>query len=166
MNPTLALKILEFKETSKIPKLKDVVKQWRRLSLVKHPDKGGSKECFQELVAAYEVAANAAKANKKDDLDLEEEIAHKMYTQFYSHSVKENMQTFTILIEKDLNLAREAILVKNFGSPIDKKICGKKFTFRDKCEGSGVIYITLYYTNKILFHAEDNSHVKDEYLLL
>ena len=69
------------------------------------------------------------------------------------------MQTFTILIEKDLNLAWKAILVKNFGSPIDQKKCGKKFTFRDKCEGSGVFYITLYHTNKILLQAEGNSHV-------
>lgn len=39
----------------------DIKKRFRRLALEHHPDKGGSKECFQEISNAYEILRDSAK---------------------------------------------------------------------------------------------------------
>ena len=150
-----ALKVLEFENVTEIPKMKEINKKWRKLSLIKHPDKGGTKEDFQELLAAYQIAGEASKKMEYDRNDIEEEIAQKM---FEFMSITENKQSFTIYLEKDVTLAWEAILTKNFGKPKDQQSCGKKFTYLDPCENGGMIFITLYHTNKILLQAEKNIH--------
>ena len=50
------LKILGFKNPGKTDmKMKTVSYHYKRMSLIKHPDKkGGTKEDFQELQAAYD----------------------------------------------------------------------------------------------------------------
>ena len=102
-----ALKILEFPDVTKLPKLKEIQKQFRKLSLLKHPDKnGGTKEAtadFQNLLNAYNIAGTAAdKAHTEDDDDDEDMIARKMFRQFQVSSVKLNSQSITIKIEKNL----------------------------------------------------------------
>ena len=154
-----ALLLLGFPDQEQLPKLKDITRQFRKLSLVKHPDKpGGSKEAFQELLEAYNVAGDAAKKTKFDEDDLEENIARKMFDQFQFMSITENFQTFTILIEKIVLNEWEKVLTKNFGIPQDNGTNGKKFTFQDKCCQNGFIFLTLYHTSKILIQAEKNNH--------
>ena len=54
MNLEDALRILEFKDVQKLPKLKEIQKQFRKLSREKHPNKnGGTQEAtsdFQKLL--------------------------------------------------------------------------------------------------------------------
>ena len=138
-----ALLLLGFPDQEQLPKLKDITRQFRKLSLVKHPDKPeGSKEAFQELLEAYNVAGDAAKKTKFDEDDLEENIARKMFDQFQFMSITENFQTFTILIEKIVLNEWEKVLTKNFGIPQDYGTNGKKFSFQDKCCQNGFIFIT------------------------
>ena len=82
-------------------------------------------------------------------------MAHKM---FEFMSIKENKQSFTINLEKNVMIAWEAILTKNYGKPKDQKTGGKKFSYLDPCENGGLVFITLYHTNKILLQAEKNIH--------
>ena len=81
-----------------------------------------------------------------------------MYDQFQSLFVKENSQTFTIIIEKDVIDLWESVLGLHYGCPKDQKTSGKKFTYKDTCPDGGMIYITLYHTGKILLQAENNKH--------
>ena len=92
------LKVLEFENVRDSPKMKEINKKWRKLSLMKHPDKGGTKEDFQELLAAYQIAGEASKKKEYDRNDIEEEIAQKM---FEFMSITENKQSFTIYLEKE-----------------------------------------------------------------
>jgi curved DNA-binding protein CbpA len=50
MNLEEALRLLEFDDVRKLPRMKDIVKQWRKLSMMKHPDKnGGTKESTSDF---------------------------------------------------------------------------------------------------------------------
>ena len=65
-----ALKVLGFENLSKIPKLKEITRNFKKLSILKHPDKnGGSKEAtdeFQSILKAYQVAGDAAEKTPDD----------------------------------------------------------------------------------------------------
>ena len=125
-----ALIVLGFDDLTVIPQMKEIRKKWLKLSLIHHPDKPtGNKEAFQELLAAYETASDAAKEMEYDKTDIEEEIARKMFDQFQFMSIKENLQTYTILIEKEFLPSWEAVLKMNFGDSVDQKQSGKKFSF-------------------------------------
>ena len=78
---------------------------------------------------------------------------------FQLSSVIENLQCYTINLDSNLLPVWESVLGINYGTPIDQKTNGKKFTFQDKCPDSGAIYITLYHTSKILVQAEMNRHL-------
>ena len=154
-----ALKVLGFEDLSTIPKMKEIRKQWIRLSLLHHPDKPtGETKAFQQLVNAYEIACETAKKNEYDKSDLEEEVARKMHDQSQSMSVMENQQSYTILIEKCMIQYWESVLGLMYGTPKDQKTSGKKFSFKDSCPDGGMIHITLYHTGKILLQAEKNKH--------
>ena len=164
MDPQIkeALKVLGFEDPKEMPKMKEIAKKFRILCLLKHPDKpGGTKEAFQELLSAYDIAGDAANKLKKDENDLEDNIARKIFEQFKFMSIKENMQTFTIIIEKEYLKAWNEVLKKNFGDFKDNGVNGKKFSFKDKCfgDGSTCIFLTIYHTCKILLQAEKNNHL-------
>ena len=70
------LRILGFQEVSKCPKMKDVVKMFRRTALKKHPDKpGGSTQEFQQLQEAFKKAGQYLENAKlqKNIVDIEED---------------------------------------------------------------------------------------------
>ena len=162
MDPVLreSLDTLEFQDVSEIPKMKEIRQKWLKLSLLLHPDKsGGSKELFQKLISAYQVACDAAKAAEFDNEDQEEEVARKIYEQFQLASVIENLQCYTILLEPKFLSIWETVLGDNYGSPIDQNTNGKKFTFNDNCPESGTVFITLYHTSKLLIQAQNNHHL-------
>ena len=161
MNLKEALQILEFSDAKVIPKLKDIQKQFHKLSKLKHPDKnGGTKEAtedFQKLLDAYHVAGKAAEETIAEDSDLEDIIAQKIFRQFQFKSVKVNSLSITIKTEKGLNSSWSEILSKNLGPPVDKGHNGKKFHMVDRCENPPQnVYITLYHTGNMLIQAEGN----------
>ena len=86
------LRVLGFQEVSRCPKMKDVVKMFRRTALKKHPDKpGGSTQEFQQLQEAFKKAGQYlenAKLQKnivdiEEDEDVEENAARKLFKEFY-----------------------------------------------------------------------------------
>ena len=95
-----ALRILGLESFSVLPKLKDIQKQFHRLSKIKHPDKNNgskeSKEEFQALLEAYHVAGKAAEKVVPEDEDFEDIISRKLFQQFQFSSVKVNSQSVTL----------------------------------------------------------------------
>ena len=177
-----ALNILEFDDVRVIPKLKDIQRQFHKLSKIRHPDKnGGTKEAteeFQLLLNAYHLAGKAAEKIKPEESDHEDIIARKIFKQFQFSSVKVNSQSITIKTEKSLNSTWMEILIANLGQPTENKSAhGKKFTMDDKCETpKSRIYITLYHTGNLLVQAEGNKqginihflncHLQELYMIL
>ena len=88
------LQELGFPEVSAVPRMKDVVKMFRKMALKRHPDKpGGSKEQFQLLQEAFlkigswiETQQQRGETTGEQD-DLEENIAKNIFKQFYLHGV-------------------------------------------------------------------------------
>ena len=174
-----ALMILEFLDVNKLPKLKEIQKQFRKLSKVRHPDRnGGTKEAtsdFQKLLDAYQVAGKAAERVKPEDDDQEEVIAQQMFKEFQFNSAKINSQSITIKTEKAKNSCWMEILTTNLGQPTNQGNHGKKFVLVDKCdENPKHIFLTLYHTGSLLIQAEYNlqsmnihflnCHLKDFYI--
>ena len=153
-----ALATLGFDESiSNLPQMKDVRKKWLRLSLLLHPDKEtGDKGKFQKLLNSFKLVCDRIAGKEYDLSDAEEDIARKMYEQFQFTSVKENLQTYTFLIDKTMIEIWENVLRSNYGEPDDHGNNGRKFMFNDSCENGGFLHITLYHTGKILLQAEKN----------
>ena len=88
-----------------------------KLSLVKHPDKSGSTSAFQELLNSYHRILKHLSDNLENkDLDDDEQFFKEMFNKF--NLPKENIQSFTIIIENCLADAWETILSKVYSSPI------------------------------------------------
>ena len=87
-----ALKVLEFENLAKIPKLKEITRRSHKLAALKHPDKnGGTKAAtaeFQNILSAYHTAGAAASDTVSNNDDNEEIIAKKMFKQFQHKSIK------------------------------------------------------------------------------
>merc|ERR1712015_499170 len=85
------LRVLGFQEEgSGCPKMKDVVKMFRRTALKKHPDKpGGSTQEFQQLQEAFRKAGQFLEKAKppknvgKEEEDAEENAARRLFKEFY-----------------------------------------------------------------------------------
>ena len=157
-----ALKILGFKDIKKLPKLREIMKNWRKLSMEKHPDKnGGTPEStreFQELLDAYQTAGDACEKIMKEKTEYDDLIAQKLFSQFQFSSVKENSNSFTIKTEKQLNDIWCEILKVSLGLPEDKGNNGKKFIYVDECETPAKVTLTLYKTGSLLVQAEKCHH--------
>ena len=101
-----ALTIFGFERLDKIPKVKDIRRRFMKLSLLNHHDKNNSSSeansRFQDILKAYETAGEVLKDTVYEDDNQEDEIAMKMFKQFFFSSVKENASSFTILTEKSL----------------------------------------------------------------
>lgn len=82
------LRILGFQELLRYPKMKDVVKMFRKTALKKHPDKpGGNTQEFQELQVAFKKAGQYLENSKPTKVvekdDVEECAARKLFKEFY-----------------------------------------------------------------------------------
>ena len=94
------LVIIGFEEDiEEIPKLKTVLKMWRKSARICHPDKGGEKSKFQELQDALENIIEMIKQLKKnkledDDTDEEELFAMKLFNEF--NCKKENSNSYNL----------------------------------------------------------------------
>ena len=78
MNLEEAMKILRFSDVKKLPKMRELQKQYREQSMARHPDRNdGSKEStldFQRLLDAYQfVGKIVEKENLKNNSDDDEE---------------------------------------------------------------------------------------------
>ena len=84
------LRVLGFQEVARQPKMKDIVKMFRRTALRKHPDKpGGSTQEFQQLQEAFRKAGQFLEKAKppknvgKEEEDAEENAARRLFKEFY-----------------------------------------------------------------------------------
>ena len=72
-----ALKFLQFDD---IPSMKELNTRYRKLALIKHPDKNGgsdsAKEDYQHLLNCYRLIGNYIVDNVTDDDATEEEMDH------------------------------------------------------------------------------------------
>ena len=90
MDPEIlkVLQILGFSKVEKYPRMKEVVKMFRKMALKTHPDKpGGTKENFQKLQDAFRKAGmfleNFQYCDQTEEEDLEEDVAKKLFKEFY-----------------------------------------------------------------------------------
>ena len=89
------LQILGFDGMTKYPRMKEVVKMFRKTALKKHPDKpGGSTEDFQMLQDAFRRAGSFLEnfqyndEPEDDEDDFEEDVAKKLFKEFYLNGEK------------------------------------------------------------------------------
>ena len=97
------LQILGFLEYNSVPRMKDVVKMFRKMALKVHPDKpGGSTEQFQVLQEAFLKVGthieNQSRKNQRrmeEDEDAEENMAKNIFKHFYlSDKFKKSKKSF------------------------------------------------------------------------
>ena len=150
------LVILGFeKESNKLPLMKELRRNFLKLSLVKHPDKaGGNKSDFQELSNAYEVLAKAIQETRQEDLnDDEETIARNLFKE--TNIEKINLFSVTVSILTTQADLWEKVLIDEYGEPNEgkDKANGKKFTVvknvkDENDESIPIIYVTLWKKEK------------------
>ena len=112
------LKVLGLSQ-ERLPKMKEVRKQYIKLSLLRHPDKKltGSDELFNELGFAYEFIGNLIQNSVNTEIDEEEEQARKEFRE--SNLEKVNKTSVTIKIKTEHVKAWWKVFEEKYGSPID-----------------------------------------------
>ena len=156
-----ALKVLGFEELDVLPKVRDIIRKYRKLAFLNHPDRNNgcpeAKARFQDILNAYNVAGDAAEAVPVDPGDKDDHIARKLFKQFQVKSVKQNSSSVTIHTEKSLYLIWMEVLTDFAGVPENKGPNGNKFTFIHTLDDSSFkVYLTMYHTGKLLIQAEKN----------
>ena len=149
--------ILGFQEDiQEVPKMKTVLKMWRKAARLCHPDKGGNKEEFQKVQDAYEKVGeminDSTKYDQKDD-DEEEAFARKVFEEF--NSKKENSNSFTIKIENKRSVDWDSTFTSLYGEsviPNQNESNGRHWYHQGySIDGiSSKISITLWTTNQSL----------------
>ena len=116
--------ILGFDENiNELPKIKEVMKKYYKAALKVHPDKGGSKEKFQELEEAVRVVGEYIKAKGTVDKDDPEDIiARDLYEDIFSkfNTKKENKKCTTIYINNFHDFAWDKALTNYCGEAAEK----------------------------------------------
>ena len=106
------LQILGFLEYNSVPRMKDVVKMFRKMALKMHPDKpGGSTEQFQVLQEAFLKVGthieNQSRKNQRrmeEDEDAEENMAKNIFKHFYlSDKFKKSKKSFLFSNKSETN---------------------------------------------------------------
>ena len=147
------LSILGFPdEIHSLPSMRQLKTQFRRMSLIRHPDKpGGTKGHFQELMDAFQKVGNLIVNIDQCDLaDDEETKARKAFNEF--NFTKKNTFSFTIFIQTYLFPSWESVLTKKNGDPVDRTEDeghnnGKQWTcggYQVDGEPNSKIFITLW----------------------
>ena len=102
----------------KLPKLKEISAQYRKLSLKRHPDKGGLKEDFQKLTESFH-RLSAFVASYKDQVfdpnDIEENELRNFFCKY--NVINENKGSTTILLENGREAQWESVLIASYGAP-------------------------------------------------
>ena len=137
-----ALVVLGLDENGKLPKFKHITKKYHKLAMLHHPDRPGvDGEFFKEISEAYRLLGEIFEehrnvGNKEKSFDFEEEVARQTFHQFQSSKVKENMRSFTILIENSSSSAWEEILSKHYGVPADRENNGLHWKVENYTDGN------------------------------
>lgn len=105
-----------------LPKLSTVNKHFRKLALLTHPDKGGNKDDFQELLAAYKRVGSFVSENCDIINDSDEKEAFEVFTKCNIHKI--NLLSVTVLIENELVHQWDEVLNNKYGPFV--KILEKK----------------------------------------
>ena len=139
-----ALKYLNLDE---VPSMKELNTLYRKLALIKHPDKNGgsdaAKEDYQVLQKFYKLIGNHIIENETDVSD--EEGDHIKAFKNFNHDQK-NKFCHTIMIEKKLSAAWKQVLTSKIGEPENKGKNGliykvSEFSFNNELF---TITVTLY----------------------
>ena len=121
-----------------------------KLALVRHPDKnGGPTAAFQELLNAYNRTLKHIAENLfNDNLSDEEEFVKDFFKKF--NFPKENVQSFTILIQNEMADFWEDVLSENYNDPtINQASKGIQWkTLYNANDTATKISITLWKTPK------------------
>ena len=111
-----ALNYLSFDD---IPTMKELNTRYRRLALLKHPDKNGgsdtSKEDYQELQKFYKLIGNCIIENDTPVCDEEERDQFEAFKNF--NFDKKNKFCHTVLIENKLTSSWKQVLSSKLGEP-------------------------------------------------
>ena len=168
------LHILGFQESDmKCMKMTILNSQWRKMTLLKHPDKpGGKHEDFQELMNAYENLGRIVEQTPPEDpKDHDEVKARKTFNDV--NFTTENISSVTINIDTKMVKHWETVLTEKLGDPIDRskgedgKNNGKQWVDGaykvDEEESVSKVYITLWFKQKkekstMLIQAENSLH--------
>ena len=162
---------LEMSEAKHL-KMKTLTSQWRKMTLLKHPDKpGGKNEDFLELMEAYENLGKIIEETVPEDSnDMDEVSARKAFKDV--NFTTENISSITVNIDTHMVKSWEEILTEKLGNPTDRtkeagKNHGKQWideSFKvDKGEKASKVYITLWNKEKkekstMLIQAEKSRH--------
>ena len=125
-----ALSYLDF---TGIPSMKELNTRYRRLALLKHPDKNGgsdiAKEDYQKLQMYYKLVGNVIVERDTLVHDDEERDHVKAFKTF--NFDQKNKFCHTILIEKKLSTAWKQVLSDMIGKPESKGKNGLIFRVSD-----------------------------------
>ena len=85
-------------ESGKVPKMKEVRKQFLKLANIRHPDKpNGTDELMKELLNAYQKVGKFLEEMKPEDMNDEEEMsAREQFKQFNFSNINKNSVSMAI----------------------------------------------------------------------
>ena len=105
-------------KTTRLPKLKEITSQYRKLSLKVHPDKGGNKEAFQQLSEAFHRLSGFVATYKETHFDPEDIEENELRRCFRKYNViHENNGSTTVLLENGREAEWESVLTASYGEP-------------------------------------------------
>ena len=106
------LKMLEIGEDQNLTK-RYVTGKYKKMAKIMHPDKGGTKNDFQELQNAYNRIIKYIEEHQNKEAYEEEENDYK--TEFFKkHNIlKECTSSFVLYIQNELALRWQKVLVKH-----------------------------------------------------
>ena len=134
----------------------NVVKLKSCQSFIHHPDKpGGNDDVFKGISEAYRVLGEYFEEKKENGNvesppDYEEEVARQTFQQYQHSKIKENLRSFTILIDNHLSSTWETVLSAHYGDPKDRETNGLHWRIENYSDGTmtGNILIGIWHMPK------------------
>ena len=143
------LRILGFPEDT-LPKMKELRKRYLELSLIRHSDKGGTDEDFQELLHAYNSIGKIIEKSKNlDNEDHEEDEARKKFKE--SNFEKINKTSVTIKILSAHVKVWDRVFTEKYGNPsVNDANSSKQWSvpYEISQGDKGIIKVTIWNLNK------------------
>ena len=129
-----------------IPSMKELNSRYRKLALIKHPDKNGNsiaaKEDFQNLLKFYKVLGDYILSQENNgNLDDEEKDNIDIFRHF--NFDQKNKFSHTINIENDYANAWKIVLTNKFGDPQDSNEHGLIFKHHNFAFNVEIVPITI-----------------------
>ena len=138
----VVLGFTECGEVEKLPKFHFITKKFHKLAMIHHPDKpGGNDDVFKGISEAYRVLGEYFEEKKENGnvespTDYEEEVARQTFQQYQHSKIKENLRSFTILIENHLSSTWETVLSAHYGDPKDRETNGLHWRIENYSDGT------------------------------